>query len=81
MRLATVERGGSLGARLKLGLITLLSGQRAPDVIRVIGYRAALFGKPFGVALQAAMRGASDWSVGERELFAGFVSHKNQCPF
>jgi hypothetical protein len=27
------------------------------------------------------MRGPSDWSDGERELFAGFVSHLNQCPF
>jgi len=27
------------------------------------------------------MRGPSDWSVGERELFATFVSAQNQCPF
>jgi len=27
------------------------------------------------------MRGPSDWSVGERELFAAFVSSLNQCPF
>jgi AhpD family alkylhydroperoxidase len=23
----------------------------------------------------------SEWSVGERELFAAFVSAQNQCPF
>ena len=27
------------------------------------------------------MRGPSDWSAGERELFAGFTSLLNQCPF
>jgi len=27
------------------------------------------------------MRGESEWSVGERELFAAFVSCQNQCPF
>ena len=29
----------------------------------------------------AALRGPSDWSEGERELFAAFVSALNQCPF
>jgi len=27
------------------------------------------------------MRGPSPWSVGERELFAAFVSRLNQCVF
>jgi len=27
------------------------------------------------------MRGPSMWSVGERELFAAFVSRLNQCVF
>jgi hypothetical protein len=27
------------------------------------------------------MRGPSDWSPGERELFAAFTSLLNQCPF
>ena len=31
--------------------------------------------------LQDVMRGPSDWSVAERELFAAFVSAQNQCPF
>jgi len=29
----------------------------------------------------AAMHGPSEWSPGERELFAGFTSLLNQCPF
>jgi hypothetical protein len=27
------------------------------------------------------MRGPSDWSVGEREFFAAFVSARNRCVF
>jgi hypothetical protein len=27
------------------------------------------------------MRGPSEWTVGERELFAAFTSRLNQCPF
>ena len=30
---------------------------------------------------QAAMRGESNWSVGERELFAAMTAKWNQCPF
>ena len=51
------------------------------DVGRMLMYRRDLFGRPFSEALQAVMRGPSEWSVGERELFAAFVSAQNQCPF
>jgi hypothetical protein len=59
----------------------ILQGTSAPDVTRVLTYRPELFGMPFSLCLEAVMRGPSDWSVGERELFAAFVSRKNQCPF
>ena len=32
-------------------------------------------------ALDLALRGPSDWSAGERELFAAFVSSLSQCLF
>ena len=51
------------------------------DVGRMLGYRGNLFGGPFSELLQGVMRGPSEWSVGERELFAAFVSAQNQCPF
>jgi hypothetical protein len=51
------------------------------DVRNVIVHRPELFGRPFGEALQQVMRGPSDWSVGERELFAAFVSARNRCVF
>ena len=49
--------------------------------VRTLHYRPELFGRPFSDALDLAMRGRSDWSAGERELFAAFVSSLNQCPF
>ena len=59
----------------------ILKGSPAPDVSRVLAYRPEMFGTPFSMCLEDVMRGPSDWSVGERELFAAFVSRKNQCPF
>ena len=52
-----------------------------PDVVKTLLYRPELFGEPFSEALDEAMRGPSDWSPGERELFAAFTSLLNQCPF
>jgi len=51
------------------------------DVRLMLSYREELFGRPFSEALQDVMRGPSDWSVAERELFATFVSSLNQCVF
>jgi len=50
-------------------------------VLKTLYYRPDLFGRPYSDALDLAMRGASDWTDGERELFAAFVSSLNQCPF
>ena len=81
MRLANVERGDRLSARLFYRLIRLVSGYRASDVMRTLRYRRPLFGAPHAAHTQAVMRGPSEWSVGERELFAAFVSRRNQCHF
>ena len=55
--------------------------ERDFDVVRTMRYRSELFGRPFSSALQQIMRGPSDWSPGERELFAAFVSTQNRCVF
>jgi len=81
MRLKNVENDHPLGARMKLRLIGLVSGQRAPDVVRTILYRPEIFGKAFGEIMDPAMRGPSRWTAGERELFAAFTSKLSQCPF
>lgn len=67
---------------MRLGLFSPgPDGEFVSDVVLVLGYRAELFGQPFSEALQEIMRGPSEWSVAERELFAAFVSAQNQCPF
>jgi hypothetical protein len=81
MRLGNVVRGDRLGARLFYALIRTVSGFRAPDVVRTLRYRRSMFGGPHSAHTQAVMRGPSEWSVGERELFAAFVSRLNQCHF
>ena len=81
MRLRRVERGHRLPQRLILWLMRLTTGQPPVDVVRMLFYRPELAGKGLRACLQEAMRGPSEWTVGERELMAAFVSQKNQCPF
>ena len=81
MRLKAVERGERLADRAQYALIRLVSGFRAPDVVRTLAYRKAFFGEPHSIHTQAVMRGPSAWTVGERELFAAFVSRLNKCLF
>jgi len=81
MRLSNVERGERLSTRLLYGFVRAVSGFRAPDVVRTLRYRPDLFGQPHSEHTHAAMRGRSEWSIGERELFAAFVSRLNQCHF
>ena len=66
---------------MRLAAIRDTGTERDFDVVRTMRYRSELFGRPFSAALQEIMRGPSDWPVGERELFAAFVSAQNQCPF
>jgi hypothetical protein len=81
MRLSTVARGDRLSSRLLYGVIRAASGFRAPDVVRTLRYRHRLFGNAHSAHTQAVMRGPSEWSVAERELFAAFVSRLNRCRF
>jgi hypothetical protein len=53
----------------------------ASDISLALRYRPELFGEPFSALLQEVMKGPSEWTEAERELFAAFVSLRNQCPF
>jgi hypothetical protein len=81
MRLQNVERGDRLLTRLFYAVVRIVSGFRAPDVARTLRYRRHLFGEHHSRHTHAVMRGPSEWSIGERELFAAFVSRVNQCDF
>jgi hypothetical protein len=63
-----------------LTMMNLIVGH-APGVVRTLRYRKEFFGHPFSELTEQVMRGASEWAVGEREMFAAFVSRLNQCVF
>ncbi len=81
MRLSNVERGDRISSRFLYAFVRVVSGFRLPDVVRTLRYKPQLFGNPHTAHTQAVMRGPSEWSLGERELFAAFVSRMNQCHF
>jgi hypothetical protein len=80
MRLKRVHSGHRLGDKLMLTAMQMMAGH-APGVVRTLRYRKEFFGRPFSELTQRVMRGPSDWTVGEREMFAAFVSRLNQCLF
>jgi hypothetical protein len=80
MRLQKVHEGHRLRDKAMLRLMQVVMGH-APGVVRTLRYRKAFFGRPFSELTQQVMRGPSPWSVGEREMFAAFVSRLNQCIF
>jgi hypothetical protein len=80
MRLKRVHQGHDFPDKLMLGVMRVMAGH-APGVVRTLRYRKEFFGRPFSELTQRVMRGPSPWSVGERELFAAFVSRLNQCVF
>ena len=61
--------------------IRVRTGNEPLGVVKTLLYRPELFGFPFSEALDRVMRGPSEWSAGERELFAAFTSRLNQCLF
>jgi hypothetical protein len=81
MRLGNVERGRGLSAKLLFAMIRMIGGMRAPDVVRTLVHRKPFFGAPHSALTQQVMRGPSEWSIGDRELMAAFVSKLNRCSF
>lgn len=81
MRLSVVDAGHAPEQAAMLDVIRERSGNEPLGVVKTLLYRPELFGQPFSEALEAAMRGDSEWSPGERELFAAFTSLLNRCHF
>jgi AhpD family alkylhydroperoxidase len=83
MRLAVLERGHRVRARLFFAVASALAGgEQVDDVFKTILYRPALVGGPwFTTMIRGSLRGPSQWSVGERELFAAATSQANACTF
>jgi hypothetical protein len=66
--------------KLPLGIIRMLCGH-VPGPILVMSYQRNLFGKWFANCLQEGMKRATEWSNGEVEIFAAFVSKLNSCAY
>ena len=66
---------------MRLACVDAVDVERPLGVLKTLNYRSELFGRPYSAALDVAMRGPSEWTPAERELFAAFVSSLNQCPF
>jgi hypothetical protein len=81
VRLSVVDSGHAPAEAAVLDMIRERSGHEPLGVVKTLLYRPELFGRPFSDALEHVMRGPSEWSPGERELFAAFTSLLNQCPF
>jgi hypothetical protein len=81
MRLATIARGSRLSTRLKFAMVRLKSGAPPVDVLKTLWHRPEFFGAPYSELVEEVLRGPSEWTMGERELFAAFVSERNRCEF
>jgi hypothetical protein len=66
---------------IRLDVVEYVDARRGLGVLKTLQDRRELFGEPYSDALDLALRGRSDWSEGERELFAAFVSSLNECHF
>jgi len=75
-----VELPHSPEARAQIAELQARDGY-VSDISLALRYRPELFGQPISGFFQEVMKGPSDWTEAERELFAAFVSARNQCPF
>jgi uncharacterized peroxidase-related enzyme len=81
MRPDVLNRGYGPGTKLLFALIRLFSRQPVPDAAKLVFYRPDFYGSLAKKFTHEAMRGPSDWSVGDRELMAAYVSHVNESTF
>lgn len=79
MRLDILDHGHRLPAKALFGVIRVVSRHPVVDAVKLAFYRRDFYGA--GPLTHEAMRGQSDWSIGERELMAAYVSLANECPF
>jgi alkylhydroperoxidase family enzyme len=79
VRLTILDSGHRLRTKALLALVRLVSRQPVVDAVKLAMYRPDFYGA--GQLTHEAMRGPSDWSIGDRELMAAFVSKVNETQF
>lgn len=75
-----IERRLRPAQKLVLGLFKALVG-KVPGPVLLASYNKPFFGNGWAPCMKEGMRRATEWSVGEVELFAAFVSRLNACGF
>jgi hypothetical protein len=81
VRLAKLDSGHTFATKAMFAMIRAISRHPVPDVVKTLRYRPEYFGGHMGPVFQEVMRGPSEWSVGDRELMAAYVSKTNECEF
>jgi alkylhydroperoxidase family enzyme len=79
MRLEILDRGHPWRTKALFTVIRLVTRQPVVDAVKLALYRPDFYGA--GDLTHEAMRGPSDWSIGDRELMAAVVSKANASPF
>lgn len=81
MRLPIVATGQPVLNRMFLKFVRFNSGSEPPDVLKTLHFRPGFWGRPYSDLMQDVMRGPSDWTPGERELFAALTARLSDCEF
>jgi alkylhydroperoxidase family enzyme len=81
MRLDILNHGYRPATKLLFAIIRLFSGYPVPDAAKLVFYRPDFYGARSKAFTHEAMRGPSDWSVGDRELMAAYVAKVNGSAF
>ena len=81
MRLEVLDGGHTLATKALFVMIRVVSRHPVPDVVKTLKYRPEFFGRLMSPVFQEVMRGPSEWSIGDRELMAAYVSKVNECEF
>src|SRR5687767_14671648 len=63
MRLAILDKGGTLQAKLIAQLVRFIDGF-SPDIVKVFLYRKEMFGDYFQPMFHEVMRAESEWTAG-----------------
>ena len=81
MRLRILEEGHAAEQKQRFQQMVERGG-RVGDMTKLLAYRPAFFGASFSVLVDRALHQPSaQWTQGERELFAAFVSRLNACVY
>jgi uncharacterized peroxidase-related enzyme len=81
MRLSILDGGHRFGAKILFAIIRAVSRQPTPEVLKLVMYRPDFFGAHMKAVTHEAMRGPSQWSIGDRELMAALVSKASGCEY